>query len=560
MKNFTNKSVDIVKSTPFSVVSLVILSVAFLFMYLQTSHSYLRFSDGAKFADIARNIVQEEGYVRSFTFFGERAITWPKDQYFNADQMPPLMPYSMAAAFRVFGVSDSSVILTSSLFFLASVVASYFVGKHLFGGLVGFLSALSIASNINLLDYATSGASEIALIFSVLVGFYFLLVGGKLGYFLSALSMYLVYLARPQAIIFIFGFIFYMLIRRFGLSKAIVVSAVLGVLTFAVDRLVIYPLSWSRGFAPLLERGFQSIAAHPLSESPSDVLRGAGVRAGSYQEILSKLFYNLFNFYKRIPDIMSPYLAFSFVLGFFIGSKKSEVQAGKFSVLVIVIATFFAAALTIPFFRYIHPVVPLVYIFAVGGLVEMIGRSSKTQTLIPKQLPKIKFKISKDQFVNLTSIFLILVFVVGLSAMTLFVDWRFNRQVYNLDKPPVYALFGGELKAVTGEDDVILTNLDTWGSWYGERKTIWLPVEPAKLVVADKQTTYDAIFLTDYLADDENHYLGEEWKSLLDDPAGATEGLLEGNFEYVETIYAEADEVFENTAFKAVLFLRKITP
>src|SRR3989344_3677375 len=111
-------------------------------------HLYLTFSDGAKFADIARNIVHGNGYSSSFNFWGAN----------NAQAIQPGMPLAIAGFFRIFGVSDLNVALTSSLFYLLLVLATYLVGKKLYGNLVGVLSGLAVAFNANFLEYATSGA------------------------------------------------------------------------------------------------------------------------------------------------------------------------------------------------------------------------------------------------------------------------------------------------------------------------------------------------------------------------------------------------------------------
>jgi len=39
----------------------------------------------------------------------------------------------------------------------------------------------------------------------------------------------------------------------------------------------------------------------------------------------------------------------------------------------MVLATFLVVAASIPFFRYIHPVVPLIYIVAIATIVEIFN-------------------------------------------------------------------------------------------------------------------------------------------------------------------------------------------
>jgi hypothetical protein len=154
-------------------------------------------------------------------------------------------------------------------------------------------------------------------------------------------------------------------------------------------------------------------------------------------------------------------------------------------------------------------------------------------------------------------------FVIGLSMMTMVVDARFTRTVYNMDKPPGYAVLSEKLEAVTNEDDVIVTNLDTWGSWYGQRKTIWLPLKPKQLILTKGELSVDAIYLTTYRMNDENYYLGKEWRQILDNPTAEERWNCEGcefiseNFELVQKYVVEEGENFENKEERAVLLVRK---
>ncbi|KKQ96272.1 MAG: hypothetical protein UT23_C0036G0002 [Candidatus Woesebacteria bacterium GW2011_GWA1_39_12] len=78
----------------------------------------------------------------------------------------------------------------------------------------------------------------------------------------------------------------------------------------------------------------------------------------------------------------------------------------------------------------------------------------------------------------IVSSLLIFIFVVGQSLGVIFLDSRFKAKTINKGKPPVYVALSRILKENTNPDDIIVTNLDTWGSWYGERKTIWYPMGP----------------------------------------------------------------------------------
>lgn len=519
-----------------TILFLIASSILLIFLYLSSTHKYLRFSDGAKYADIASNLINGQGYRKGFNFFSKRGITWPHDKLFEARSFPPIAPYSMALVFRVFGTSDFSVILTSSFYFVGIVIMTYLLGKYLFDNSVGIISSLAVASNINLLDYATSGASETTFIFLILLAVYLVMLKKRYSELVAFGVMILLYLTRPQAVIYILGIIFLVMLKRFGYKRGFVFIAAISLITLIIDRLIIYPLSIYYNIMPLYERGTQAIEAHLLGSSPSEAIRGAGVKASGFFVIFKKLFYNLFNFYRRLPDIMSPYLFFAFVLGLFVKNKNKITEKAKFAVFVVVSFTFVAAALTIPFFRYIHPIVPLVYIFGVGAIF-MIAEKLKFSDVIPA--------------------FLVFVFVIILSITTMLVDARFNRTIYNFDKPPIYVLLSEKLKLHTEHDDVIVTNLDTWGTWYGDRKTIWLPLKPEQLIPSKGDLTIDAVYITNYLIDDENYYLGDKWREILNDPVKINESVHGIEFEGYEVIEISQEETFENIPAEGVIIWRK---
>lgn len=516
------------------VIFIILISISLITLYFfSTGHNYLRFSDGAKFADIARNIVENNGYKSSFSFYNPIAVSLPSQELFSAQNVPPILPYSIAAMFMLFGVSDLAVIATTSLYYILTILLSYLIGKKLFGHFAGIVASMTLAFNLNLLDYSTSGASEIVLMFLLLLATYLLLLQ-KRRYTLTAFVVFfLMYLTRPQAIIFIFGLVIFLLLQRFTLKRTAIYIVVSGIALFVFDRLLIYPLSNRFGFMPLLERGFQAIEAQAFNVSPSDALRGAAESsAGGIFELFKKVFYNTYNFYRRIPDILSPYLLFTFALGFFIKEKSKLVRDIRWVTLFVVIASVLAAALTIPFYRYLHPVVPLIYILGVGTLMRVFGQKT------------------------IATFVIISIFVLGPTLGVLVIDNRFNSDRYNFDKPPAYVSLGKELKLYTEPDDVILTNLDTWGTWYGERKTVWLPISTEPIVTNADKLNVDIIFLTDYLADDENYLVSGEWRKILQNPSYITESPLKELFEYVDDFVINGENTFENKPVKGIILKR----
>jgi predicted membrane protein len=249
-----------------------------------------------------------------------------------------------------------------------------------------------------------------------------------------------------------------------------------------------------------------------------------------------------------LPNILSPYLFALFLIGIFKWNKKDKVgNALKASTIFMILLTLLITAVTIPFFRYLHPVVPMIYVFAVGIMVWMVNK-------IFQEVPKIK----ADKFVVLVSSFLVLFFVVGQTLGVIFLDSRFKEKITNKGKQPVYAELSYVLKDNTNPSDVVVTNLDTWGSWYGERKTVWYPLEPDMLnPVNGEEVPFDAIYLTSYLIDDENYYMGVEWRQIFNNPEKITNKFIAEYYKLKGIYVVSSDKTYENMDARAVLLVRK---
>jgi len=146
-------------------------------------------------------------------------------------------------------------------------------------------------------------------------------------------------------------------------------------------------------------------------------------------------------------------------------------------------------------------------------------------------------------------------FVVGQTLGIIFLDSRYEAKTVNKGKPPVYVTLSKILKENSNPDDVIITNLDTWGSWYGERRTIWYPLKPEQLV--GLEDTADVIYLTSYLIDDENYYMGEEWRQIFENPKSYKNDFIAKNYKFAGEFTIPPDENYEKQESRAILLVRK---
>ncbi len=283
------------------------------------------------------------------------------------------------------------------------------------------------------------------------------------------------------------------------------------------------------------------------SSAVSDALRG-GESSFSLIQMAKKVFYNIYNFYKAVPDIFNPYMFILFVLGLFNWNENRLFNYFKLSSAFMVLLTVFVTALTIPFYRYIHPVIPLVYIISITSLVEIISKFEVLTTKIYIN-SKIEFLIKHRTLI--LAILLTLFFSVGQTLGVLLLDSRFEKGVKNTDMPPIYVEMSKMLEENTIDDGVVLTNLDTWGSWYGKRNTLWFPLKPQ--MIYDYQDKIKYIYLTSYKIDDANYYMGDEWREIFNNPTNQT---VLPEFKFVKSFEFRSKNNYERENGKAVLLVR----
>jgi len=92
--------------------------------------------------------------------------------------------------------------------------------------------------------------------------------------------------------------------------------------------------------------------------------------------------------------------------GIFKWSKDKIENSLKVVTVFVTAATFLVAALTIPFFRYLHPVVPLVYVFAISTLVwvvEKMAQDLRFKIFNLSKNKKLEKTIHKSYLFNLNS-------------------------------------------------------------------------------------------------------------------------------------------------------------
>jgi len=506
---------------------------------------YLPFSDAAKIAEVGRSLVGGTGFGTRFIFFNSQPELNTVG-LFSARVIPPLMPIFTAASFKLFGVSDFSVIGVSAFFYLVLIVSTYLLGKKIWGNLVGLIAALAVASNVSLLHYATAGASETLFTAEIIIGL-FLFTNKKIWSDIAGFGVLIaMYLTRPHAILYMATILFYFIQLKTGnykktikiYSLVILAGLIIVGLDFVIPGLTFGKL--------LIERVLVSVSSNSSFAPANDVLRINENTLGplivaNIIPIFKKLLYNLYNFYKLLPNIFSPYLIALFLIGLFRWGRDKTENTFKITVMATFVIVSLVNAVTIPLYRYFHPLMPLVYLLAAAELTNIIRQ--------------IAIKEKKTLIISGILIFL---FVVGQSLGYIFLDSRFTNKTVNKSQPPVYMELAKILRDNTKPSDIIVTNLDTWGSWYGNRRTIWYPLEPSQLNELDpRNVPVDAIYLTSYLMDDENYYMGSVWREIFTNPSNIQDPFIAKNYKLKAVFNIDASSDYERQDARAVLLVRK---
>ena len=526
---------------------LFLAALAFLawFLYWKLlAPGYLIFSDSAKTAEIARNLALGEGLGAKFAFFNKEFLTL--EGLFPMGS-PPLYPIILAIIFKIFGAKDFIVVLTSGFFYLMGAIILYFLGKKLFSKTVGFLAALAFIFDPAILTYATSGASESLFVFELILTALLFYINTRNSLVFGFLTLVALYFTRPSAIIYIAGFIILFILLRFKKKNQILKAFGVVFIIWLLFEMILVKIG--EGFflySPLGSFLFSVSSFSPLSAS-TEALRGGMVAIGfQFKLFLSKFLYNLYNFYKLIPQILSPYLMGFYLLSLLRWEKEREKIIFRSLVLFFILATFFAAAATLPIYRYLHPIIPFIYLLAVEMLVWIIRKLITFSPIIRL------IGVTKVVFV------LLFIFIIGQTTGKIFLDSRYIRARTNQEKPPVYIQLSWILKENTKPSDLIITSLVTWGSWYGERKSIWYPLEPRQLIPPqEKELKIDAIYLTSYKMDDESYYMGQDWRAVFSNPEELEDPFFAKNFKLAGKFKIEPEETYERQGATAILLIRK---
>lgn len=522
---------------------LLLISLAVFYFYRESLPKELYFVDAGRYADIARNLLQT-GQLKTNFVFPVSALgkvgPWPIN-------IPPLHITMIAFFFRLFGVSDSSVVWSSVFFFIATIPVLFLLTKKLFNRQAAFISSLIYLFTLPLLSYARDGASEPIFIFELILISYLILLMRSWSLLIGGIVTGLIFFTKLQSYLFIPIFLYWVFSSNQKTLKGIYWFVLGGgvIALFHVSGLLF------GNFYPNIPT---YLAFQQSSLFPGDNIARADQTGTvsipffliNLKIFLSKLFYNLYNFYKVIfafdnllPQFASPIIVVTYLLSFadFFQKENNSVRKFRLVVLLMFFGSLLLAAATSPQVRYVHYVLPFIIILSVGFLEKVFHQVSS--------------RFARNV---LTSILIAFFIIPFLGRVVL--DARFDRHIYNPDKPYAQKALGSKLGDLTDPQGIVVTNLDSWGSWYGNRKTVLIPLDLEGFITLDRNLGIKSVYLTDYQRDNENHPLKGDWGTLFDSPDKISNRFFLEHYTLVKEGTISALEVYENKPYTFKLWMK----
>lgn len=514
-----------------------------LLVYFINSDFSLKFVDSARYADVARNLYLHSSYTNRFVF-----PTSTVPGYFGWDiNYPPLHAITIANIYFLFGPSDFSVIFESILFFFASAPLVFLLANQLFNKQIGLLSVLIYLLTPQLINYSKDGASEPLFIFLLLLTAILITRKNKLGLIVGGLVAGLLPFAKLQGFLFLPIFFIWVILLSRNLRNLTYFS-IGPFLLVILNQLGIF-LSSFRLFDLPLYLSLQQTASYPGDNLPRSGLTKSLTILDlitNFNIFTSKIFYNLYNFYKIVftftnilPSWTTPFIVITYIFSQvnFLQKEETDVRIFRFIVLIMVLGSFLLAAATSPHIRYTHTTLPFVIILITDFLYKLARNLNLSEAKI-----------------QITMFSLIFLFLIMPLLGNIFLDKRFENKIFNIQRPYAHKLLGQKLGHETSIEGIIITNLDSWGSWYGNRNTMLIPLDLTQLEQLDQSLNIGAIYLTDFQKENEDHPLRGEWEDMYNQKI-SNKFILE-NFKLQKIGTISAEENYENRPYTYKIWKR----
>jgi 4-amino-4-deoxy-L-arabinose transferase-like glycosyltransferase len=478
-------------------VALFFFAIAICFMNYSLHFHGFTHNDSYDYAQLARNIYEGKGYSTSVL----RPLVY---QFYQTLPQPeitrvPGYPYLLALFFKLFGPSDSSIIMINSISYVALVLLVYFLTYKLSGHVFASLaSALMVACTQSFLVQSLYAEPNVmcAALFMAFFYFYFQYQQRILTH---GILLGLICLVRPNMQFVFSAFLLLMMFQssinvKEKLKTMTQLSAgfFIGISPYLIRNYVVT----GNPFFSLYNYSFllytKSFPAYGLWAHIVDINPLIFV-ADHFKEIVMKSFKMFFLLLRESLGFYKLEILILTGLGFFMPTKNIQVRRLKMVTFVgVIIQTIFLAPVMAQ---------PYYYMFFFPAMLVVFTNS---------MLEHLK------KFTNIAIAGVLLVFL-----FTLIPYWKSPQEI----NP--FISIGDQVKKLTDEDDIILTDIPWETTWYADRRTIWLPYDIDTLRKINKTLSPQYLLLSQWIVTRSyphgpfGPYKDNMWAKMINNPSYA---------------------------------------
>jgi len=396
-------------------------------------------------------------------------------------------------------MNDWVVIIPSAVFTIATAFVLFFLARLLFGDRAALMAVLLYSLHAGVLFYATSGLTEPAFAFFLAAAFLLVVKGGRTPVFLGAgLLVGMAALTRDAGQALMPGFLLYVAINQ---KERRVKTTLLFLLGFA---LALAP-HWARNFTlfgnPFTEIKFMLLAGFS-SSFPEYTLEKSLVGTSPWPYILAnpleyvrKFFSGLDYFYWSPSDNeFNPYFLALFLVSLLRPQQDRRAEGAKLLLLGLIALQIIASSISVRFYRYLFPLLPLAFPFVADFILYLIRREGFPSPLYRK---------------------------IAAGAAALFLIYPFLGSLYQGFQARELPTTGERaapivrlLEKHTAPSEVVMSDIPQMVAWYANRTAVHLPYRIDEAIAIDERyVPIKAILLTDGLP--ERYRYAPWWNEIL---------------------------------------------
>ncbi|TAN41537.1 MAG: hypothetical protein EPN25_04770 [Nitrospirae bacterium] len=468
-------------------------------------------NDAHDFGQMARNIYEGRGFktsvLRPINIIHFKQIPYPEVT------RPPLFPLILAGLFSVFGVNDFAIVLSGAIAYVALAVLTFLVAMKLTESyLIALFGSVLASFHLYFLPQGILGTSDLVYAACFMGFIYFYLRKQEL-IFWHGVIIGLLYLLRTNTLFVAIPLLLMELRRRDATARWN------SFLLFSVGALI--PIF------PYLVRNYIDTGSPLFS-------------LHKYTLALETRTYPGFTLWTQINDVSAgrffldhPGEVFRKFSNSMISLKREFFASFQFPGVVMLLA-----GLTLPLkgtdLQKIRRLVLWIILLQLV-LISPMGSGGLRfyMFLIPLAVISFGAVISRFSETAASSREVLAAVLAIVAVVMLYPSLEYWKDRSAVSQPNLSVEFGKTLKAMTGKEDVIASDIAWEISWYADRKTVWLPYDPDTLRKISASVPVKYVFLSVLITRPFAAYKDDTWQRMFLKPDSIkVEGL-----EFVQQFY-----------------------